>query len=172
MAQRPSHQTSVCPRAAPRGGRTCCLFHRRAPAASDGRGLYHRTMGGGGSPTSEGASAWSSDPHGPHPAAARPWHEPATDCSTRHGQTWAGGAEPRLGWAAAGGLGGAVGTKPGMKTRPLSRCCLHGPAGVLGHSRASRCLPMVGGGRCAAPAQKLDGHFPELRPPEQGHPQH
>ena len=38
---------------------------------------------------------------------------------------------PTWGQAAAGGLGGVAGTKPGwvgMKTRPLSQRCLHGPA--------------------------------------------
>ena len=41
-------------------------------------------------------------------------------------------------------------------------------------SRAGRCLltgAVVGVG-VLPPTQKLDGHFPELRPQEQGHPQH
>lgn len=82
---------------------------------------------------------------------------------------------PARGQAASGGLAGQRARswgRVGMKTRPLSQRCLCSPAGVLGRSRASQCLltGMVGGG-ALSPTQKLDRHFPELRPQEQGHPQ-
>ena len=78
MAQRPSHQTSLCPRAAPRGGRTCCLFRRRAPAASDG-GEACTTVPWGvvADPPLKG------HPHGPQTLTVLTWLQPGPGKSQR-----------------------------------------------------------------------------------------